>query len=235
MLRRLRSTGAPGRAAGPVPWIHCRSRSAGMSAPSNRPARASADADPGAGDDAVGVEEANRRPRRRPGGAARRPRPHQLDAIAIERRERLDGGQRRRCEHIAVGRQRVTAQLQRPDGRELRTRTRHGAECTAGCGPPAEPGAGPWRLTQGIGRLHDCVVHRPALRVPSADEPPGRHRRRGALARARDRRQHRHLLAGQRGVPVAAPGGPAGGAGGAVHHRAAEPGSAWAATPAPRA
>ena len=42
MLRRLRSTGAPGRAAGPVPWIHWRSRSGGISAPSKRPARASA-------------------------------------------------------------------------------------------------------------------------------------------------------------------------------------------------
>ena len=33
---------ARGRVAGPVPWIHWRARSGGMSAPSNRPARASA-------------------------------------------------------------------------------------------------------------------------------------------------------------------------------------------------
>ena len=39
-LRMLRSTGALGLAAGPVPWIHCRCRSCGISLPANRPSRA---------------------------------------------------------------------------------------------------------------------------------------------------------------------------------------------------
>ena len=95
--RAARRDAPPGRCPGSIAG---RGR-AGISAPSNRPARASAHRDGGARNRRRRVEEPDRRAGRRPGGAPGGAGPHQLGPVPIERRQDLEGRQRGRREDVA--------------------------------------------------------------------------------------------------------------------------------------
>ena len=108
----LRRTGALGFAAGPVPWIHCRRRSGGISLPTKAPSRASwtvifvrAMCEPGSRK----VMRCLLRAR-----AARRsmPRRHHRLSVVVERGQGADRRDRVRGQHVRVGGGEITADLE---------------------------------------------------------------------------------------------------------------------------
>ena len=93
----LVSIGASGRAAGPVPWIHWRCRSAGISLPVNAPSRACLTVRSVRAIFADGSRNAEALAIARPRGPARDARRHDAAAIGVEVRERLEGAAARRA------------------------------------------------------------------------------------------------------------------------------------------
>ena len=109
----LLSTGAFGFAAGPVPWIHWRCRSRGISVPSNFAARASLTVIDVRGIRIIECQEVDAGARSRPLGAACDPRVHERLAFAVERGERLKGAERGRGVDVAVLVFEISTNLQR--------------------------------------------------------------------------------------------------------------------------